>query len=409
MEWKDRFSATVRDRLEESAISVVMREAARQGALMLSAGEPMAELYPEKELRESFQKVLAEGRVKWGYTPHRRGVPDLLRWIVEWMGRDGLLPGWVTPGDLLVTNGSQEGMSLLSECLLDPGDRVMVESPSYPDAMGVFRRDGVLLEGVDLLPDGPDIEAMERLLAEKKVKAFYTIPTYQNPTGFSTSDEKKERVLELARRHDFVIFEDDPYRNITFEKKPRGTYIRASGDDRRVIYLGSFSKVIAPGLRLGWMIAPSPVDMALEKLRIAGTLCLPDVIQYAIRDLVDAGGLQKHLAKVRPLYKANRDALAASLVKHAGLEGLEVDVPGGGFFIWGRIPWLKDAQAFAMEAIKNEKVAVVPGAHFYPEPGRGGDRIRFAFAAVKPDQAEEGALRLARALKLYRAGRGGEK
>ncbi|MFZ2812324.1 MAG: hypothetical protein WAZ17_04390, partial [Thermovirgaceae bacterium] len=91
MEWKDRFSATVRDRLEESAISVVMREAARQGALMLSAGEPMAELYPEKELRESFQKVLAEGRVNWGYTPHRRGVPDLLRWIVEWMGRDGLL------------------------------------------------------------------------------------------------------------------------------------------------------------------------------------------------------------------------------------------------------------------------------------------------------------------------------
>ena len=409
MEWKDRFSATVRDRLEESAISVVMREAARQGALMLSAGEPMAELYPEKELRGSFRKVLAEGRVNWGYTPHRRGVPDLLRWIVEWMGRDGLLPGWVTPGDLLVTNGSQEGMSLLSECLLDPGDRVMVESPSYPDALGVFRRDGVLLEGVDLLPDGPDVEAMERLLAEKKVKAFYTIPTYQNPTGFSTSDEKKERVLELARRHDFVIFEDDPYRNITFEEKPRGTYIRASGDDRRVIYMGSFSKVIAPGLRLGWMIAPSPVDMALEKLRIAGTLCLPDVIQYAVCDLAGAGGLQEHLAKVRPLYKANRDALAASLVKHAGPEGLEVDVPGGGFFIWGRIPWLKDAQAFAMEAIKNEKVAVVPGAHFYPEPGRGGDRIRFAFAAVKPDQAEEGALRLAKALRRYRAGRGGGK
>ncbi len=409
MEWKDRFSATVRDRLEESAISVVMREAVRQGALMLSAGEPMAELYPEEELRESFQKVLAQGRVRWGYTPHRRGVPDLLRWIVEWMGSDGLLPGWVTPGDLLVTNGSQEGMSLLSECLLDPGDRVMVESPSYPDAMGVFRRDGVLLEGVDLLPDGPDIEAMERLLAEKKVKAFYTIPTYQNPTGFSTSDEKKERVLELARRHDFVIFEDDPYRNITFEETPRGTYIRASGDDRRVIYLGSFSKVIAPGLRLGWMIAPSPVAMALEKLRIAGTLCLPDVIQHAVRDLVGAGGLQGHLAKVRPLYKANRDALAASLVKHAGPEGLEVDVPGGGFFIWGRIPWLEDSQAFAMEAIKNEKVAVVPGSHFYPEPGRGGDRIRFAFAGVKPDQAEEGALRLARALKRYRAGRGGGK
>lgn len=409
MEWMNRFSMTVRDRLGDSAISMVTREAIRQGALMLSIGEPMAELYSVEELRDSFHKVLAQDRVKWGYTPHRRGVPDLRRWIVAWMGEDGLLPKWVTYDDVLITNGSQEGMSLLTECLIDPGETIIVESPSYTGAFDAFRKGGVILEGVELLPDGPDIDAMERILARKKIKAFYTIPTYQNPTGFSTSDEKKRRVMELARHHDFVIIEDDPYRNIIFEEAPRGTYIGAAGDDQRVIYLGSFSKVIAPALRIGWIIAPSPVAAALEKLRVAGTLCLPDIIQYAVHELVSAGDFRKYLRKICWSYRVNRDAMAASLAKHAGPEGLGFVVPGGGFFIWGRIPWMKNAKEFAMFAIKNDKVAVVPGAYFYPEPERGGDRIRISFAGVKPNLAEESAKRLARALSEYhdRQGRSG--
>ncbi|KUK60881.1 MAG: Putative transcriptional regulator, GntR family [Synergistales bacterium 57_84] len=408
MEWEGRFNMIVRDRLEDSAIAEAMKEAAREGAMMLSAGEPMVDLYPVEELRESFRKVLSGDLSSWGYSPNRSGVPQLQQWIAKWMGENGLLPSWSTPDKVFMTNGSQEGVSLISSCLLDPGDTVMVESPSYPDAFGVFRRDGVDLVGVELLPDGPDIEAMEELLARKRVKAFYTIPTYQNPTGYSTSDQKKRQVIELARRHDFVIFEDDPYRNISFETATNSTYIKAAGDDQRVIYLGSFSKMIAPALRVGWIIAPSPVVTVLEKLRIAGTLCMPDLIQYAIHELVTSCDLRGHLDKICRAYMLNCEAMADSLERHAGPEGLEIKVPRGGFFIWGRIPWISDTRDFSAFAIKDSKVAVVPGAHFYPEPGRGNDQVRFAFARVRPSMAEEGAIRFAQALRGYRDRQGRE-
>ncbi len=402
MDWGNRFSRTVTDRLEDSAIALMMREAAREGALMLSAGEPMKELYPVEQLRESFLRVLSDESNYWGYSKYRTGVKPLLEWTERWMREEGLLPGWVEPENIFITNGSQEGVSLLTGALLDPGDTIMVESPSYPDAFGVFRRDGVILEGVDLLPDGPDLDAMESLLATKKIKVFYTIPAYQNPTGFSTSDEKKRRILELARRFDFLIFEDDPYRNITFEASPGGTYINAAGDDERVLYLGSFSKVIAPALRIGWIVAPSPVVTVLEKLRIAGTLCLPDVIQHALHDLVSNIDFNKHLEKICLAYRVNRDAFVDSLERHAGPEGLEINIPSGGFFIWGKVPWIKNAGDFAMYAIKKGKVAVVPGGHFFPEPGKGNGYLRFSFAQVTPPMAEEGAARLARALREYR-------
>jgi len=403
MEWKRYFSSMVNERLEDSAIAVVMKTAALEDALLLAAGEPLAELCPEEELKASFRRALEQEDHTWGYSQHRTGVPLLREWIAEWMKRDGLLSGWVGPENIFVTNGSQEGLSMITECFLDPGETVMVESPSYPDAFGVFRRDGLLLEGVDLLPDGPDIAAMKELLSKKRVKAFYTIPAFQNPTGFSTSDEKKRMIIDLAREHDFLIIEDDPYRNVSFDGSPGGTYLAAAGSDQRVIYLGSFSKVIAPGLRCGWAVVPEPVINVLLKLRTAGTLCLPDVVQRAVQDFVSRNDFDGHLRRICSTYRDNRDALAASLIKHAASEGLEINSPSGGFFMWGRVPWIEDMERFAFFAMKEARVAVIPGSHFFPAPGKGMSEVRFSYARVTPAMAEEGAKRLGEALRKFRA------
>lgn len=402
MDWPGRFNDCSNNRLEDSEIAAIMRVAAADNALSLAAGEPFGALYPVGPMQESFNRVLSSDLPIWGYSNTRAGIPGLREWIREWMRGDGLLPEWVASENIFITNGSQEGLSLISECFLEPTDTILVESPSYPEALGVFRKFGVECLGVPLLPDGPDLEAMEAVLAGQKVKLFYTIPTFQNPTGFTTSDEKKRKILDLAKKHDFLIIEDDPYRNLSFEGSPGGTYLHASGDDRRVIYLGSFSKIIAPGLRCGWVIAPGEVTEKLIKLRVMGTLCLPELLQNAILDFVTGIDLPRHLKKLSDTYRQHRDALSSSLREHACPEGLEITAPGGGFFLWGRVPWIRDMTEFAYFAIRNEKVAIIPGNIFFPESGQGIDTIRLSFSKVIPTMAEEGAKRLGKALGKFR-------
>jgi 2-aminoadipate transaminase len=272
----------------------------------------------------------------------------------------------------------------------------------------VLRKEGLELAGVELLPDGPDIGLMEKLLSDRKVKVFYTIPTCQNPTGFTTSHEKKLQILDLARKHDFLVIEDEPYRDISFDAAPQGSYLAAAGDDDRVLYMGSFSKTIAPGLRCGWIVAPEPLVEVLLKLRTAGTLCLPDIVQQAVYEFVSEGDFGEHLKYICEVYRKNRDAMIDSLRRLAGPEGLEINVPSGGFFIWGKIPWIRDIERFVLFAMKEEKVAVIPGMHFFPEKGKGMDALRFSFARVTPEMAEEGAKRMRDALIKYRMIQEGE-
>jgi len=402
MDWRRFFNECSKNRFEDSAIASMMKIASEENAMSLAAGEPFGDLYPVEDLKNTFMKSISRELPIWGYSNSRTGVPPLRQWIADWMSGDGLLPEWVGAENIFITNGSQEGLYLLCECLLDPGDKVLVESPSYPEAFGIFRKFGAECLPVPLTDKGPDISVLEGILENNRVKFFYTIPTFQNPTGFSTSDEKKRQVLELARRHDFLILEDDPYRNLPFELLPGGTYIKASGDDQRVIYLGSFSKIIAPGLRCGWVAAPGQLLEKLVKIRIMGTLCLPELIQYAILEFVRTVDLPKYLDDLSRTYRLHRDALVSSLGRHAQPHGLEISVPEGGFFLWGRVPWIKDMQDFALFAIREEKVALIPGRDFFLEEGVGMDTLRLSFSKVTPLMAEEGGRRLGSALSKFR-------
>ncbi len=402
MEWQGLFNGSATNRLVDSAIASIMKIASEENAMSLAAGEPFGALYPAEELRDCLMISFSKELPVWGYSNSRTGIAPLRQWIADWMARDGLLPQWANSDSLFITNGSQEGLYLLCECLLEPGDTVIVESPSYPEAFGIFRKFGAKCLSVPLSEEGPDIGVLEGILKENRVKFFYTIPTYQNPTGFSTPDSKKQSVLDLALRHGFVIIEDDPYRNLSFEGRPEGTYIRASGDKKNVAYLGSFSKIVAPGLRCGWVVAPQPVIEKMLKIRIMGTLCLPEILHYGLWEFVNSIDLTEYLEGLSRTYRQHRDALVSSLMRHAGPHGLELAVPKGGFFLWGRVPWIEDMKSFALYAIREEKIAVIPGKEFFLGGHVEEDTVRLSFSKVTPSMAEECARRLGTALKRFR-------
>lgn len=404
-DWSNFFNERISGRLTLSVIGEMMRFVAKEKALSLTAGEPFEDLYPANALRESFCKALEGDPSIYAYSNERCGIPELREWIISWMKSDGLTPSWASADNVFITSGSQEGLHFLTECFVEEGRTVLVESPSYPEALLAFQKEGARFVDVPLLEDGPDIEAMERTLSRNPVSFFYTIPTYQNPTGYTTSDAKKRAVLELARKHGFFILEDDPYRHLCYGQAPPDTYLALAGDKDNVLYMGSFSKIVAPGMRIGWVTASDTVIQALLKLRIVSNLCLPVFNQLALMNFLRELDLKAWLAKLCAAYRSHRDGLVAGLEQEAAPMGLQFNVPDGGFFIWGRVPWLEDMHDFARFAVLEEKVGILPGDIFFTDPSRGRDTLRLSFAKTPPGMAAEGCRRLGRALARYRASR----
>lgn len=388
-------------RVQPSVISEMMYLVKERRALSFTAGEPSVDLFPLDGLKEAFNKAFSDPSVL-SYHPDNAGLKELREWIVQWMAEDKLLPPWVSAGNVILTNGSQEGVNLIAEALINPGDVIMTESPSYPEAMGTFRKEGARFAPVLVDKDGPDLNAMEGVLQRERVKCFYTIVNFQNPTGCTTSDDRKARVLELAKSHGFFIIEDDPYRNLRLEGEPTDSYIRMAGSDDRVIYLGSFSKILAPGLRCGWLVAPSSLASKLVELRVSIEISLSALVQRAVYEFLKCTDLKSHLESLRSVYRKRRDALVSALREHAVPLGVRFDVPKGGFFLWGEIPGVENIYELAKFAILEEGVGFIPGKPFYPDGAGPEGSMRLSYAKVSPEEAKEGAVRLSRAIQKFR-------
>lgn len=399
--WNSHFSTLARERLKSSLIGEMIKLVAKHKAISFTAGEPSADLFPLEELSASMEKAFRDPGL-FGYYPHNEGLLELREWLVEWMGADGLLPEWVNAGNVLLTNGSQEGISLATETFIDEGDLIALESPTYPEALLTFTKQGAHFVSVATDKDGIVPSSLEVVLAKNRVKFLYTIVSFQNPSGCTTTTERRHEVLELCRKHDVVILEDDPYHYLRYNGRAPESYIRLAGEDDRVIFMGSFSKIVAPGVRCGWVIAPSEVMSKLNFLRVSNEISLPAAMQYALFDFMKSRDLETYFGHLQDVYRNRRDALVTSLRKHLVPLGLEFDIPDGGFFLWGRIPGLDDMIGFARFAIETEQIGFIPGTIFFAEEGTGLDTIRFSFAKVNAEMAEEGARRLARALKAYR-------
>ncbi|MDR1580831.1 MAG: PLP-dependent aminotransferase family protein [Synergistaceae bacterium] len=396
-------SSMARERLEISEIGEMIRLVKHHGAISFTAGEPSADLMPALQLKEAFGDVFDDPSLL-GYAGSVLGYPDLREWIRDWMRDDGLLPDWVVASDIMITCGSQEGLSLAGEALIDPGSYVLVESPTYMEALLSFRKQGAVCVGVPTDEHGIVVEPLETVLKSKNIRFLYSIPNFQNPSGYTASAERRIEVLDVLRKYDVPILEDDPYHHLSYDGETPPTYIKLSGGDARVVYLGSFSKIVAPGIRCGWMIAPASLMTRISSLRVNACLDLPSVLQRGLLNYLSRIDVKAHIEGLNSVYRRRRDALLSALDRHMGGMGFTHNRPGGGFFVWGNVDGIADMTDFARYAVASEKVGVIPGSVFFAPGAADQTSIRLSFAKNDEAQSEEGCIRLARAVKNYRKG-----
>lgn len=367
--------------------------------IYFGSGAPAREAQPIARLQIAGAEAWAEaeGALDYGEVEGYRPLREL---IAERMGMSGTT---VDPDEIMITNGSQQGIDMVARLMFDPGDLVVIEGPAYIGAMQTFDAYEVdyLVAPVD--DEGLDVATLERLLDRTDVtpKLIYTVPTFQNPTGITMSLARREALLNLARERGILILEDDPYGDIFFEDPPLPS-LRSLDPD--VVYLGTFSKTIAPGIRVGWTVAPRRL-LDLLLLAKEGSDIHTDRIITRTVYLAANNFLDDHIATLRDLYRLRRDALVDGLAQHIPDNlGVEWSRPGGGFFVWVRLPAGRSADDLLPIAAKHG-VAYLPGSWFYPPGQKDHTGLRLSFSSLPVSRIIEGTRRLGIAIEEYLADR----
>ncbi|KMS68035.1 transcriptional regulator [Streptomyces viridochromogenes] len=374
-----------------SPVRDILAVTARPEVINFAGGLPAPELFDRDGIAAAFRDVLAETPAQALQYSTTEGEPSLRTGLAARLSARGLPTG---ADDLLISTGSQQGLSLLATALLEPGDTVLVEDPCYLAALQAFGLAGARVVAVPGDADGVDPRALEELVARERPKLFYTVPTFQNPTGRTLPAERRAAVAEVAARSGVWIVEDDPYGELRYEGERVPWIARYPGAEDRTVLLGSFSKVMAPGLRLGWLRAPAALRRACAVAKQAADLHTPTVNQLAAARYLT--GLDTHVARVRDVYRERRDAMLAGLAE-ALPEGSTWNRPEGGMFLWARLPESYDTTALLPEVVRHD-VAYVPGAPFYAGvPDRS--TLRLCFVTQTPEEIGEGLRRLGKGLR----------
>lgn len=391
----DPWFGTYADRAEvmrASEIRALFAVASRPEVVSLAGGMPYLERMPFDELSEMVAKMLRDhGTVAWQYGS-AQGDPHLRELVLDITALEGITDA--QPDDVVITNGSQSGLDLITRIMCNPGDVVMAEAPNYVGALGVFQSFQVDVQNVPLDADGLIPEAFEQALLEqeklgKKVKFLYTVPNFQNPAGVTMSVERRPQVIEIAKRHHVLIVEDNPYGLLDFGGKTYPALRSMAPDD--VVYLSSFSKIIAPGMRVAWMIAPPAIRHKLVLANESAILSPSNMSQMTISTYLDNFDWKSQINDYRGMYKERCDTMDAALREY--LPYCTWNKPHGGFYIWLRIPDGLDARAMLPRAI-TARVAYVSGTAFYTN-GEGRHNMRLSFCYPTPERITEGIRRLA--------------
>jgi 2-aminoadipate transaminase len=368
-----------------------------QDIISFAPGYPAPETFPWPDFTAITRDLLtgADGStLQYGPT---RGYKPLLEAITGIMAARG---AQTSIERLLVTTGSQQGLDLVARVLLDPGDVLLVELPTYTGAITAFRNVQASMIGVRQEDDGVDLDALDetcgRLLADgRRVRALYVVPNFQNPTGLLIGLEKRRRLLAWAERRNVLLIEDDPYRELYFEDSATEADvrpIRADDAEGRVIYLSSFSKTLAPGFRVAWIDAPAPLSAKLEMAKQAEDLCTGALDQRVVYECCRRGILQRQIPLLRRHYQAKRDVMVEALTREFGGD-VRWPAPRGGFFLWVTLPAQIDGEAMIARAAANGVIYVAGEAFFVNRAG--GNIIRLSFSAPTHERIREGVARLA--------------
>lgn len=359
--------------------------------ISFARGAPSADILPHEAVRDAAARALGSDWEKALSYGTGIGHPELCEWIAA-------RHGGLDASQVMVSNGSLEAGAMLFQHLLSPGDRVVVEQPTYDRTLLLLQQLGVELVPVSLEADGLNVGELEAALAEGPIKLAHVIPNSHNPAGCTLSAEKRVRLVELAAQHDFWIFEDDPYRELPFEGDPLEAMLEIDSADR-VIHASSFSKTVSPGVRVGYLAGPAAEIAKLAK-RANETYISPNMLAESIvLELCRSGALDENIAFVKGELKARRDALVTALREQ--IPEAEFVIPEGGYFLWLDLAEGTDTEVLLAES-KAEGVSFVAGPDFMIEGGQNS--LRLSFAPVPADQAGEGVARIARALERVRAG-----
>jgi 2-aminoadipate transaminase len=376
------------ERMNPSVIREILKITERPGIISLAGGLPSPESFPIEAMREAAAHVLNDAPREALQYAASEGYAPLREWVAEHVAAKGMA---VDPAQVLITTGSQQGLDLVGKVLIDAGSRVAVEAPTYLGALQAFAPFEPEVVTVACDEQGP---LPEMLVAARGARFLYVLPNFQNPSGRCMNEARRASLVQAARSIGLPIVEDNPYGDLWFDAEPPRPL--ASRWAEGTVYLGSFSKVLAPGLRLGYVIAPKALCPKLLQAKQAADLHTPGFNQRVVHQVIRDGFLDDHVPTIRARYKAQRDAMRAALDAHMPA-GCRWTVPSGGMFFWVELPEGLDAVALLPKAVERGMAYVPGGAFFASDPKQ--NTLRLSFVTVSPAQIERGVALLAQTLK----------
>jgi GntR family transcriptional regulator / MocR family aminotransferase len=361
--------------------------------ISFASGIGDANMFPAEEFRKVLQTVMRRDGFDALDYGERNGYGPLRESITHILASQGLQ---TQPENILITAGSQQALSLVSQVLLTPGDMILVESPTYAGALDLFRALGFKVIGVPVDDQGMQVDGLEKLLQQHHPRLIYTIPNFHNPTGTCLSSARRRQLLVLADRYNIPILEDDFVGDLRYEGRTQPA-LKALDPGGRVIYVSTFSKMLMPGLRVGFLVAEGPVYEALVDFKRVNELATSNLIQHALEAYVTVGRYQAHLHRSCQIFRKRRDVMVSAIRRY--LPGrVHFDVPQGGLFIWLSLPQGLTSGSLLSLAWE-EGVDFAPGGPFFPEEIENSGWLRLNFVAQAPAEIEEGMKRLGKAIK----------
>jgi 2-aminoadipate transaminase len=399
--WEYRYAQRTQ-RMGSSAIRELLKYTEKPDIISFAGGLPAPDVFPVDEFSEACERVLRSQGAKALQYSTTEGYLPLREMIARHTARYGIQ---ITPDNILITSGSQQALDLLGKILINRGDRILVESPTYLAALQAWRVYGADFVAVPIDEDGMNIDHLEEALRTGP-KFIYALPNFQNPSGATLSLERRRRLIELAEHYGVPIVEDDPYGQLRYEGEHLPSIVVLESQMHNnggpcyrgnVIYLSTFSKTLAPGLRLGWVIAPPEVIRKLVEAKQAEDLHTSTFTQMVAYEVSRGGFLDRHTRLIREVYGERRNIMLAAMDRYFPPE-VDWTHPKGGLFLWGTMPKHLDASDVLEHAVAHHKVAFVPGEPFHPLGG-GKNTMRLNFSNASPDKIEEGIFRLGEVIR----------
>ncbi len=388
----ERFLAERTQAMKSSAIRELLKITQQPNVISFAGGLPAPELFPVREIEEACHYLLREEPQRALQYSTTEGHRPLREFLAESMAKYRIQH---TPDNILITTGSQQALDLVGKIFIDPHSTVLTGRPTYLGAIQAWRAYQAEFVTVPLDEQGMRVDLLEEVLSKVTPRFIYVLPNFHNPAGTTLPEERRHQLVAIARKYDVVIVEDDPYGALRFEGED--IIPIAALAPERTIYLGTFSKTLTPGLRIGWIVAPEAMIHRLVQGKQGADLHSSTFDQMIANDVAQRGILKAHIKKIRQVYGERRDTMLDALTE-LWPEGCSWTKPEGGLFLWARVPEQINTTKFMRKALE-KKVAYVPGSNFFPQEDGGFDAMRLNFSNSEPDKIVEGIRRLGEALK----------